>query len=144
MNWFRRKNRRSGDPEIRDWEIRRSGDQGPDRISGYPDTRITGTARSQRLTSYLLPLTSALFTAFLMIHTAAVLSSPQNFTSGPPYGQTDWTVEDSNAATINPSAADSTASVWLEISLTKTLDKRDNFIHKAWYSRVSFWLTAMS
>ena len=37
-----------------------------------------------------------------MIHTAAVLSSPQNFTSGPPYGQTDWTVEDSNATTTLP------------------------------------------
>src|SRR3989338_3562111 len=101
MNWFKRKKREDGF-----------------RITGYPDNRITGTGqkpcvpdpripgtvRSKRLTSYLLPLTSALFTAFLMIHTAAVLSSPQNFTSGPPYGQTDWTVEDSNAATINPSA----------------------------------------
>jgi len=81
----------SGNPEIR----KRTGSPDP-RITGYPDNRITGTGqkpcvpdpripgtgRSKRLTSYLLPLTSALFTAFLMIHTAAVLSSPQSFITG--------------------------------------------------------------
>ena len=63
MNWFKRKIQGSG------FRVQGTG-------------RITGTARSSRLTSYLLPLTSALFTAFLMIHTAAVLSSPQDFITG--------------------------------------------------------------
>jgi len=43
MDWFKRKKREDGF-----------------RITGYPDNRITGTARSKRLTSYLLPLTSYL------------------------------------------------------------------------------------
>ena len=52
MSWFKRKKRTSGNQEIpaspaggRDWEIRKSGDQGTDRISGYPDNRIPGTGR---------------------------------------------------------------------------------------------------
>ena len=78
MNWFKRKKREDGF-----------------RITGYPDNRITGTGQKpcvpdpripgtgrRKFTSYLLPLTSALFTAFLMIHTAAVLSSPQDFITG--------------------------------------------------------------
>jgi len=192
MNWFKRKKREDGF-----------------RITGYPDNRITGTGqkpcvpdpripgtvRSRRLTSYLLPLASALFTGFLMIHTAAVLSSPQDFITGGG-GQTDWTTASSGATATVPAVANyatydskdptivaagniqlkstgytvtddgtvscttdggtatgggfaagltqpgttstavsgSVASVWLEIFLTKTLDKRDNFIHKAWYS----------
>jgi len=230
MNWFKRKKRTFGNQEIpaspaggRNWDIGVSGDQGPDRISGYPGTRVSGTrhlagapgtGRSKRLTSYLLPLTSALFTAFLMIHTAVVLSDPAfpfiqaSWSGGAPADSTactsaggtwnsgtsecfanltgytgysvkpasidvsagdirlqstDYTATDDGTLTTTGTATGGTfaagtstatntavsgngigASVWLEIFLTKTLDKRDNFIHKAWYSRVSFWLTAMS
>ncbi len=34
MNWFKRKNRKSGNPEIRDRDIRVSGDREMDRITG--------------------------------------------------------------------------------------------------------------
>ncbi|KKW36487.1 MAG: hypothetical protein UY82_C0023G0006 [Candidatus Uhrbacteria bacterium GW2011_GWC2_53_7] len=45
MNWFKRKKRTSGNPEIRDWDIGVSGYQRQEtpRISGYPGTRLSGT-----------------------------------------------------------------------------------------------------
>src|SRR3989338_10424931 len=92
MNWFKRKKRTFGNQEIpaspaggRNWDIMKSGDQGTDRISGYPGTRLSGTrhlagapgtGRSKRLFRLATPVLLALFTGFLMIHTAAVLSDP--------------------------------------------------------------------
>ena len=135
MNWFKRKKR-----------------EDRFRITGYPDNRITGIGQKpcvpdpripgssspgspdRRMSfSYVIPVLLALrlrsvlapsvveglalFTGFLMIYTAAVLSTPTTATQG------DWS-----------GGADAGASVELDIFLTNTLDKRDNFIHKAWYS----------
>ncbi|KKW36484.1 MAG: hypothetical protein UY82_C0023G0003 [Candidatus Uhrbacteria bacterium GW2011_GWC2_53_7] len=82
MDWFKRKKRTSGNQEIRNWDIGKSGDQETDRIPGSPDNRIPGTVRSRGLFRLATPVLLALFTAFLMIHTAAVLSSPQSFITG--------------------------------------------------------------
>src|SRR3989338_1291800 len=64
MNWFKRKKRTSGNQEIRNWDIGVSGYQGTDRISGYPEPVISQEHPEPGAGN--LPLTSALFTGFLI------------------------------------------------------------------------------
>ena len=68
MNWFKRKKRTSGNQEIRDWDIRKSGDQeaGSPEPGEFPNRLVSGTGRSMRLFRLATPVLLALFTSFLI------------------------------------------------------------------------------
>ncbi len=63
MNWFKRKNRKSGDQET-------------DRIPGSPDNRIPGTVRSADLFRLVTPVFLALFRGILLIRAGVLQSAP--------------------------------------------------------------------
>src|SRR3989338_510006 len=93
MNWFKGKNRKSAQCSV-------SSDQSNLTTDHLP---LTTSRKSTPFRAGLLSIFLALFTSFLMIRTAAVISAPVSFSSGG--AQTDWTTASSGATATLPIAA---------------------------------------